>query len=210
MSNTVNDSSPQTLRHIEPNKRLAIAIALIAVICAVAWNLSRGSSSNVATGTNDTAAQSSTAATTQGLSLQPLPATIVSAPELLSATKDLGVAIYWNGKMKDTKLELTILSEGKIYVRYLPKDAVAGATEPYFTVATYFDPEAFAKVQNLGSSAGAKFVQYTGGAVAASASESDSNVYFAFDGNPALYNIYAPDPKVAWNALDTGTLALLQ
>ena len=112
--------------------------------------------------------------------------------------------------MKDTNMELTVLTKGKVYVRYLPTGVAAGANEKYFTVATYYDPLAFNKVKQLGNKTGAKYIKYKGGAVAASKSESDSNVYVAFDGNPAIYNIYSPDPANAWSAIDSGTFALLR
>lgn len=137
-------------------------------------------------------------------------ATIVSKEELIAASQNIGFVVYWNGEISDTNLELTVLTEGQVFVRYLPKDVAAGAAEPYFTVASYYDPDALAKVQNVGGASGAKLVNYAGGAIAASASEADSNIYFAFDGYPVLYNIYSPDPQVGWNALETGTISILQ
>jgi hypothetical protein len=210
MSDISNNSASSEQKPLEPRKRLTVVLSLVALISLVAWVLSGGSGADNTAATIDTNTQSSSAPAPGTVSLTAIPATIVTKAELISATKDLGFVIYWNGKMKDTNIELTVLTEGKVYVRYLPKDVAAGATEPYLTIATYYDPEALGKVQNLGATAGAKYINYSGGAVAASTSESDSNIYFAFDTNPALYNIFAPDPQIGWAALDSGTISILQ
>ena len=194
--------------------RAIVIVVLGVAILIVAWLLSSNGTQD-STQLPPTNATSNLPTTQSGgnnseLKLTPITASIVSKDELISATKDLGFPIYWNGKMKDTNLELTILAEGKVFVRYLPNDISAGAAEPYFTVASYYDPAGYARVLNLGSAEGAKFIKYSGGAVAASTSELDSNIYFAFDGNPAVYNVYAPDAQVAWDGLESGTLEILR
>ena len=189
---------------ITPKQRIGLFVGVALVISFVAW-LITGSSNR-----NDVSAPPGTVSQSPATSLTEIPAVIVSKEDLLSATKDVGFPVYWNGEMKDTKIELTVLSEGKVYVRYLPNDVAVGAGEPYFTVASYYDPEAFGKVQSLGSTTGSKFIRYSGGAIAASASEEEQNIYFAFDLNPVLYNIYSPDPKVGWDGLDSGSIVLLQ
>jgi hypothetical protein len=210
MSEITNNTPASDQRPIEPRNRLIVVLALVAVIGLVAWVLSGGSGKDKVATPSAASSQSTNAPAPATVALTAVPASIVSKEQLIAATKDLGFVTYWNGEMDGTSLELTVLPEGKVFVRYLPKDVAAGATEPYFTVATYYDPAALAKVENVGATAGSKFVRYGGGAVAGSASESDSNIYFAFDGNPALYNIYSPDPKDAWNALESGTIAILR
>ena len=204
MSDNQENPATSDAIQIDPRKRLIIVLGLIAAISFVAWVLSGDNGGTTA------APETPSVSAAGSVSLTAIPATIVSVDELMSATKDLGFPIYWNGKMKGTNIELTVLTEGKVYVRYLPKDVEAGSQDPYLTVATYYDTDAIGRVQSLGSTTGAKYVNYKGGAVAASASESDSNIYFAFPGNPALYNIYSPDPKIAWDSLDSGTIKILQ
>jgi len=184
-------------------KNLLTVAALAALLLLVAWLVSGNSSKD--------SSQPATSSVGNGdtRKFPSIPATVVTKDELIAATKDLGLVIYWNGEMPDTNIELTVLTEGKVFVRYLPKDVPAGAADPYFTVATYFDPEGFARVQSIGSNEGAKYINYSGGAVAASSSKSDSNIYFAYDGNPFLYNIYSPDPKIGWDALNSATLGIL-
>lgn len=207
MLETSNGVADKRQWNIEPKKRLFAGLALGAIVLLVALIIS-----NVSGSANDDSpiAANPNVSAPSSITLSELPATIVSKDELLSLTKDLGFVIYWNGEMPDTNLELTILAEGKVFVRYLPKEVPVGAAEPYFTVASYYDPEGFAKIQNVGATAGAKLINYSGGAAAASASEADSNIYFGFDGYPALYNIYAPDPQVGWSALESGTISILQ
>ena len=204
MSEVSSSSPTDEQRPIEPRKRLIIALALVAVVSLVAWALSGGS------GTENSSTQSPSTSAPETISLTAVPASIVTKEELIAATKDLGFPIYWNGEMENTKIELTVLTEGKVFVRYLPTDVVAGTADPYFTVASFYDSGALEKAQSVGAGTGAKLINYTGGAVAASSSESDKNVYFAFAGNPVLYDIYSPDSKVAWEGLDSGTIAILQ
>ena len=208
MSEIENNSDSSEQRTIEPRQRLIVVLGLALLIALVAWVLSGGSGTDELAAPVESTNQSASAAPT--VNWIAIPASIVTKDELIAATKNLGVAIYWNGETEDTNIELTVLSEGKVFVRYLPKDIEAGSSEAFFTVATYYDPSALAKVQSLGATAGAKLVNYQGGAVGASASESDSNIYFAFDGNPALYNIYSPDPNLAWGALESGSIAILR
>ena|GEM_PF-1285598 len=189
---------------VEQRKRLIVVLFLVALIALVAWVLSGNKGGTKA---DNSAAGAGKAAS---ITLTAIPAKIVSKAELVAATKDYGFPIYWKGEMVNTDIELTVLTDGKVFVRYLPKGVAAGAPTTYFTVATYYDPAGFGKVQNLGAKAGAKYVKYSGGAIAASASESDSNVYLAFEGNPALYNIYSPEPANAWKAIDSGTISLLR
>ena len=214
MSDNSNNASFESQQPDEPKKRLIVAVMLIALISFVAWVLSSGGKIDGADAPVSAPATVQEPSTPNPapvpITLVAIPASIVTVDELMSATKGYGFPIYWNGEVDETNIELTVLTEGKVFVRYLPKDIPAGATEPFFTVASYYDPDAFGKVQSLGVGSGAKYIRYKGGAVAASASESDSNVYFAFDGNPVLYNIYSPDPQFAWLGLDTGTLKILQ
>jgi hypothetical protein len=202
MSEEIAKESANAKFEFSRNRRLFVAAGISLLIALLAWLITGGDSSNEAS--------ISPTSTSAGVTLTNVKATIVTKEELVAATKDLGFPIYWNGEMDDTNIELTVLTEGKVFVRYLPKNVDAGSPDKYFTVATYYDEAAFANVQNLGSMPGAKSINYSGGAVAASSTESDANIYFAFDGNPAIYNIYSPEPKSGWTALESGTISLLQ
>lgn len=134
---------------------------------------------------------------------------IVTKEELLDQSKAFGFPVYWNDVMPDTQIELTVTADGKFYVRYLPTGVEAGSKDKFLTIATMYDPNAYATLQGLTAQAGARWSTYAGGALAAAASETDPNIYFAYQGYPLLIDVYSPDPAFGWKLVDAGSVKIL-
>lgn len=185
--------------------RRLLTVGLVLAVAIVAWLMVRPASTATPTA-NLSATESASASSPLTMPVAPV---IVSVEELKAQTNTLGIPVYWNGEMKGTNIELTILRDATVFVRYLPKGVSAGDKAPYFTVATYMNQNAYAQVQSLAAAPGAKSIKYSGGALAATASETDPNTYFAYEGVPALIDVFSQNPPEGWDLIASGSIRLL-
>ncbi len=182
-------------------------ILVVGALAAGAWVISSMSANSPSANPTQT---TPTASVSASISVSPIEPKIVTVEELKSLTSNLSYPVYWNGEMADTQIELTVLSNGSVYVRYLPLDETVGTEKPYFTVATYYDPVAYGRVQALAQEEGAKAVQFEGGAIAVTKSATDQNSYFAFENVPLLINVFSPDAAAGWDLIASGKITILE
>jgi hypothetical protein len=112
---------------------------------------------------------------------------------LVRSAAALGHAIYWIGPRAGTRTELTLRTDGSIYVRYLPSGVRAGAQGALPTVATYQLRDAYAATQRVGGIT--RRLKDGGLAVAPSAHARD--VYVAFPGGTEQVEVFLPKPGAA-------------
>lgn len=120
--------------------------------------------------------------------------------ELISAVKQLGVAVYWAGPVEGAKYTLSAPAEGQVYVRYLPKGEGLTDTKPnYVVIATYATPDAFTSTQAAGNQTnGVTFINNQGAAVFYS-KDAPTNVYVAYPEIDYQVEVFSP---IAQTALD--------
>ena len=121
----------------------------------------------------------------------------VSVDRLKALAASLGQPIYWAGSMPDVTYELTRLSDGKIYVRYLPAGVSVGAPKAYLTVGTYPVRNAYRVTREAGSGANAVKIAVGGGAIGVYNREHATNVYLAYPGSKFQIEVFDPKPGEA-------------
>jgi hypothetical protein len=122
------------------------------------------------------------------------PATAVSPARLRDLAASWQRPVYWLGTEKGSTYELSRASNGRIYVRYLPRGARIGAREPYLTVATYPVEDAFAVTRAASRTRGAVVIPLGGDAVAFYSKSRPTNVYVAYRGLDFQVEVYDPSP----------------
>lgn len=182
------------------NKTLLQIVAVSAVLLVLAgltWFLVARDGSDPTLGENS---ETSYSATPDG-------PRIASVDEIRALPDILGHSVYWAGERQGQNLELTVLSNGSAYVRYLPDGVSAGVDEPdYLTVATYPQDEAYERLQSSGQQPGAIRVKDQGGALVVSESADSTSTYFAFDYAPLLMEVYDAKPGRAFTLVQSGQI----
>jgi hypothetical protein len=118
----------------------------------------------------------------------------------LSSLQDLARAnpepIYWAGPKPDTVYEYRRTSAG-VFIRYLPRGAIAGDSTPRLTIATYPMENAYAVAQTGAKRPGSVALQIAGGGIASYTKKHPTNVYLAYPATSFQVEVYAPSPAVA-------------
>lgn len=145
------------------------------------------------------------------VSVTPIGPKIITADELRTVPDQVGHEVYWAGEDAGKALELTIVQDGAVYVRYLPKDAQAGVDEPeHLTIATYPRADAYSLVESGGQRPGAVLVKDQGGALVTAESSQSTNAYFAFENLPLLVEVFDPEPGAAFDRIQSGQIQMIQ
>ena len=92
--------------------------------------------------------------------------TAASIQDLRALAASSGHAIYWAGKQTGTTYELSELSGGGVFVRYLPAGVKAGDPRPFPTVATYPVHGAYAAVKKIALRPGATTIKVSNAGIA--------------------------------------------
>jgi hypothetical protein len=118
------------------------------------------------------------------------PSAVYPEPLALLA-KRLGRPLYWAGRRRGARYELTRTPDGHVYVRYLPEGAKAGSSRPYLTVGTYPLANAYATTEAAAKRPGSVRIDVPGGVGFYSESR-PSSVYIAFRGVSEQVEVFDP------------------
>lgn len=180
--------------------RLGAIVAIGLGVAFIAWLL-------VARGDDDeTAAPPTTVANAAPQPPAEVSPTIVSLGQLSAAAAESATPLYWAGPRPGTRYELTRTANGAVYVRYLPKGAAAGDVEPALTVVTYPMPDGLARIRTATRSAGATRIVLPGGGLAVVDAGRPTNIHFAYPGQSAQVEVYAPQSGVARRLVRSGAV----
>jgi hypothetical protein len=126
------------------------------------------------------------------------PLGLTTAPQALTLAglktfaKRVRHPVYWIGPRPHTTYEVTQTTDGRIYVRYLPKGQPAGTDFPYLTVGTYPVKNALGTTRAQAAAAGSVRIPAAKGALAFFAKARPTNVYEAFPGVDYQIEVYDP------------------
>ena len=118
----------------------------------------------------------------------------VSEKDLVALSEEPEHPVYWAGQRANTTYELTLTSDGSVFVRYLPPGAEVGASDGALTVATYPVASAYSVTQKGASGEGSVVVQVPGDGFAMHSKRSKTNVYLAFPGEDVQVECTRPCP----------------
>jgi hypothetical protein len=175
--------------------RIGAVIALGAAVAFLVWLFVRD-------GDDDGSSSANTTSTTEQNIV--VPATEQSLRNLASA---VGHPVYWAGPRRGLKYELTQTTDGRIYIRYLPRAVAIGERRGgYLIVATYPVQNAFKAVQTAARERGAHKLPLPSGGLAVYNDSSPSNVYFALPGSNYQIEVYDPNAARARSLVTSGRI----
>jgi hypothetical protein len=119
---------------------------------------------------------------------------LVSQAQLERLAETSSHPLYWAGPKDGYSYELTRTSNGRTYIRYLPKGAKAGDPRPDFlVVGTYAQPNSFAYLNHAAKSKEAVPFSIANDGLALFSSARPTSVYFTYPG--ARYQVEVFDPS---------------
>lgn len=134
-------------------------------------------------------------------------ARIVTVATLQSLADDRGRPVYWVGERPGTSLEYTQTTDGNVYVRYLTGSARAGDKRAsYVVVATYAQPNAFARVQSIAQRQRLSVERLPNGAIAVTEPTNARNIHLVFPVEPYQIEVYAPTSVEARRLVRSGAV----
>jgi hypothetical protein len=141
-----------------------------------------------------------------GLPAAPKPHPVAASGRTLAAkVAAAGHPVYWLGSRRGDKYEVTLLPNGRVYLRYLPRTAPIGTDVVYLTVGTYPVKNAYAITSSAARQPNAVKIPVKG-AVAFYSKSRPQSVYVAFPGVDEQIEIYDPTPLAAVPLVAAGTL----
>lgn len=126
---------------------------------------------------------------------------------LVSLSASAKQPIYWAGPKRGVTYELTRTTDGRYFVRYLPKGVrVGNRTGEYLLVGTYPVDNAYGAVQRAAKEAGAATFATPGGGLAVVNSRAPKNVYFAFPHTKYQVEVFDPSARRARQLVASGAV----
>jgi hypothetical protein len=186
--------------------RIGAVIAVAVAIAFVVWLLVRGGDENEATTTGATTGVTTQQTTTA--SAGPATGPLAASPARLRALSiELGHPIYWAGPQNKTRYELTLTSQGLVYVRYLPRGVPVGSKALLTFVGSYPVQNAFDVLEQLAKKPKHKRLQVPGAGLGVYSTASPRNVYVAFPGSNLQIEVFDPSAERARRLVTSGQIA---
>ena len=136
----------------------------------------------------------------------PIAPRAASIADLRALVSSSGHPVYWAGPERGATYELSELSDGRIYVRYLPKGVKIGAQQPLPTVGTYPVADAFSAVKVIAQRPGATQVDLSNGGIAVTDPAHPTSVYIAYPNGKVEVEVFDPSPARAGHLVRTGVI----
>jgi hypothetical protein len=139
-------------------------------------------------------------------SVTPVKPAAASISDLRALAASSGHSIYWAGKQTGTTYELSETSDGRIFVRYLPKGVKPGDPQPFPTIGTYPVPHAFAAVKTIALRPGATKVPLSNGGIAVIDPAHPTSVYVAYPHTNLEVEVFNPLAATARQLVESGAI----
>jgi hypothetical protein len=178
--------------------RIGAVLALALAVAFVVWLVVRGDDSSSTPKTTSTPTKTST---------RPARQVVRSATpaKLRALARASGHPIYWAGR-RPGKYELTQTTDGRIYIRYLPKGVPLGDKHAFLIVATYPVKDAYKAVQTAAKESGAVTFRIPRGGLAVYNNGARTNVYFAYPGSKYQVEVFDPNPARVRQLVSSGAI----
>jgi hypothetical protein len=182
--------------------RIGAVVALAVAIAFVVWLVVRGNDNSSTTSKTTTPTRSKTTPKKARETIK------AASPQSLRAlARAAGHPIFWAGPQTNVKYELTQVTDGRIYIRYLPKGVPIGDRRAaYLIVATYPVPNAYKAVRTAAKESGAVTFRTKRGGLAVYNRSAATNVYYAFPGSKYQVEVFDPNPSRARQLVRSGTI----
>jgi hypothetical protein len=132
---------------------------------------------------------------------------LVSHAQLERLAGSLDHPLYWAGAKKGYSYELTRLTGGRTYVRYLPAGVRAGDPRAdYLVVGTYAQPGSFADLKRASTQKGSVSLGIPGDGLAIFSPAKPTSVYFGYPGKGYQVEVYSPSGQTARSLVLAGKI----
>ena len=190
-----------TWRNRQGPIRIGAVVALALAIAFVVWLLVRG---------NDNSSPKPAATPTQPKTVAKPKPVRTFGPVAATVAKLRVVArarpVYWAGPKAGVRYELTQSSNGRTFIRYLPKGVRVGSRRNVLFVGTYAVPDAYKALQKAAKASGDVTFKAPRGGLAIYSRTGATNVYVAYPGSSYQIEVYDPDPTRARKLVRSGAI----
>jgi hypothetical protein len=171
--------------------RAVIAVLVVIVVAALIWLLFIKKDDNNSTS-----------------SAPPVHKTVAnySAAELPGAVSSAENPVYWLGPKAGDQYELTLISDGRAYIRYLPKGVPAESGETYLTIGSYAFQDPTSELKKLGQNPGSHTFAVPGGGLGMATESASQHVYVAYPDENVEIEVFDPQTGAAEQAVKRGDL----
>jgi hypothetical protein len=171
--------------------RIVIAVLVVIVVAGLIWLLFIKKDDNSSTS-----------------SAPPVHKTVAkySAAELPGAVSSAENPVYWLGPKPGDEYELTLISDGRAYIRYLPRGVPAESGETYLTVGSYAFQDPTAELKKLGQNPGSHTFTVPGGGLGMATESASQHVYVAYPDENVEIEVFDPHTGSAEQAAKSGEL----
>jgi len=135
---------------------------------------------------------------------------LVSRAQLEHFAESIDHPVYWAGPRQGFSYELTATSNGRFFVRYLPKGIAAGDSRPNFlVVGTYSKAGSFADLKRVANKDGSVWVDLPNSGLMV-ASKKPQSVYIGYPGAKYQVEVFSPAGDTARRLVLGGTIVPIQ
>jgi hypothetical protein len=185
--------------------RLGAVVAVALAIAFVVWLVVRGNDNSSPKPAASPAP--APAATTPVTPAKPV-RTVGPAAATLAKLRALARArpVYWAGPKHGVTYELTRSSNGRTFIRYLPKGVRVGSRRNVLFVGTYAVPDAYKALRKAAKASGDVTFKAPRGGLAIYSPAGATNVYVAYPGSNYQIEVYDPNPARARTLVKSGAI----
>lgn len=181
--------------------QIGAVVALALAVAFVVWLVVRGNDNS------SSAPNTTTAETRPRTGKQPRQFVTAATPARLRVlARASGHPIYWAGQKGNVRYELTQTTDGRIYIRYLPRGVPLGDRRSFLIVATYPVKDAYKAVQTAAKQSGAVTFRIARGGLAVYNRSAATNVYFAYPDSKYQVEVFDPNPTRARRLVSSGAV----
>lgn len=185
-------------------RRVALVAVFAILIGIIAWLALRDNNS-----TPSTQPTTATTSTTTTQTTSPVGPVLVSAAALKTTATLLGHKLYWAGALPGFDYELTVTTNGNVYVRYLPKGLKAGDKRANFLiVGTYPVANAYSVTGTAAKTSGNVSVTTKDGGLGFFSTNKPTNVYVAYPKVNDQIEVFDPSAARALSVAEKGLSSL--
>jgi hypothetical protein len=200
----VADGTTSAWRARQGPIRIGAVVALALAIAFVVWLVVRGN------GNTSSKPASKPAAAPPPAQPAPKPVRTIG-PVAATVSKLRAIArarpVYWAGPKQGVRYELTRTSDGRIFIRYLPRGVHLGSrSRNVLFVGTYAVPHAYQALRTAAKASGDVTFKAPRGGLAIYSSSAPTNVFVAYPGANYQVEVYDPKPTRARGLVRSGAI----
>jgi hypothetical protein len=132
---------------------------------------------------------------------------VVSQADLQRVARATGHPVYWGGPRSGFSYELTVTSEGRIFIRYLSDGVAAGDPRASFlAIGTYPGARSFADLARAAKRKDTFSMRLDRGGLGVISRQAPTSAYFAYPNADYQVEVFAPSRDTARRLVSSGAI----